>query len=138
MISIFTDTSIQPDEQELQKALNNTYPLWNAIKEYTLKKAPAATQQWKHSGTKFGWGFRISDKKRVLVYLLPREGFFRVAMIFGQKAVDALIAADIADNIKTELLAARPFAEGRGIRLEVKGLCVLEDIRQLIDIKISN
>jgi hypothetical protein len=44
----------------------------------------------------------------------------------------------IAESIKTELRNAKPYAEGRGIRVEVKDSSLIQDIEALISIKISN
>ena len=137
MKSIFTDPGHEPQEQDLEKALGATYAVWSEVRDFTLSLAPAATLQWKYSGEKYGWGLRISDKKRVLVYLLPRDRFFRVGLVFGQKATAAVLASQVGQHIKDELSAAREYAEGRGIRLEVRGQAPFEDVQELIAIKIS-
>lgn len=74
----------------------------------------------------------------MLIYLLPRDGFFKVALVFGQKAFDEVMSSNIAENIKAELRSAKPYAEGRGIRLEVKSDAIVKDIQELIKIKVSN
>lgn len=107
------------------------------ISDYCKKLYPEAISAWHFSGEKFGWSYRISDKKRVLIYLLPRDGFFKTAFVFGQKATDEIQKSTIDDTIKKELLAVKVYAEGRGIRLEVRNKHVLKDIQQLIAIKIQ-
>lgn len=138
MKSIFTDKAIEPSDSELRNALADTYILWQEIVEYTVSFYPQATLEWKYSGDKYGWGFRISDKKRVLIYLLPRDSFFRVAFVFGQKGNDVIMQSTISDSIKEELRTAKVYAEGRGIRIEIKNRELLKDIRNLIEIKISH
>jgi hypothetical protein len=118
--------------------LGSTYALWKQVEEFTVAEYPGAISAWHFSGDKYGWSFRISDKKRVLVYLLPRDGFFKVALVFGQKATDAVLASKVADAIKKELEAAKPYAEGRGIRIEVKNKSIVKDIKKLVEIKISH
>lgn len=137
MKSIFTERGHRPTEIDLEKALGDNYNLWVNLRKYTLDKAPHASQEWKFTGEKFGWSFRISDKKRVILYLLPRDGFFRVGLVFGQKATDAVLASGVSTTIKDELTSARAYAEGRGIRLEVRGGWPLHDIETLISIKLS-
>ncbi|MFN4028252.1 MAG: DUF3788 family protein [Flavobacterium sp.] len=138
MKSIFTHKTEVPTEAQLQEALGITYSLWQALASHTISLYPDATTQWHYSGEKFGWSYRISDKKRVLIYLLPRDQFFKVAFVFGQKATDTVLKSNIADTIKNELLVAKPYAEGRGIRLSVTDETMLNDIKQLTTIKISN
>ncbi|MBK8089061.1 MAG: DUF3788 domain-containing protein [Chitinophagaceae bacterium] len=138
MKSIFTDKEKKPTEADLKKANGRTYSSWKSLAEFTYQSYPSATEGWNFSGDKYGWSFRISDKKRALIYLLPRDGFFKVAFVFGQKATDEILTADIADAIKTELKNAKVYAEGRGIRLDVKDQSTLKDLKKLISIKISH
>lgn len=138
MQSIFTDKAITPTEAQLKTALGETYVHWQTLANYTLSLHAEAKTVWHYSGEKFGWSFRINDAKRVLIYLLPRDQFFKVAFVFGQKATDTVLKSDIADSIKNELMAAKPYAEGRGIRIPINNESQINDIKQLITIKISN
>lgn len=137
MKSIFTDKHTEPTAEDLKEALKQTYPLWLQLSDHTLYLWPGATTAWKHSGDKYGWSFRISDKKRVLLYLLPRDGFFKAAMVFGQKATDTILAGSVSGAVKDELSAAKAYAEGRGIRLEVRDNTIVADIEELLRIKIK-
>lgn len=136
-ISIFTDKSMAPDEESLADALKETYPYWVEIGDYVKSVYPAVMADWNYPGPKFGWSYRMKDKKRAILYLLPRDTCFKVAFVFGLKAFDRIMASDISDFIKNELAAARVYAEGRGIRIEVRGAEILDDIKQLIDFKVS-
>lgn len=137
-ISVFTDKKVTPTEAALSEAVGNTYPLWKDIWEYVHMKYGEAIDQWSHSGKNYGWNFRIKDKKRAIVYLLPREGYFKTAFVFGEKATETVMQSKVSSEIKKELSLARPYAEGRGIRIDVKNEELVEDIKQLIDIKIGN
>lgn len=136
--SIFSNKNNIPGDSDLINSLGNTYPLWQEIKEYVHAGYPAAVDEWNYPGEKYGWSFRIKDKKRAILYLLPRDGFFKVAFVFGQKAMDNIVQSRIADGIKSELESARVYAEGRGIRIEIRDKDLLKDIKLLIDIKIGN
>jgi len=138
MQSIFMDKGKKPGEAELKTALSKTFPYWKTLEEFTLKAEPSAKGDWHFSGPKYGWSYRINDKKRVIIYLLPRDGFFKTAFVFGGKAYKEVIASDVSDEIKNELKAAKPYAEGRGIRLEVKSKNILSDIKELVKIKVQN
>ena len=137
-ISIFTDKKIMPADDDLLVALGNSYEMWQHITRYVHLKYPSAIDMWNYSGDKYGWTFRIKDKKRAIVYLLPRDRFFKVAMIFGQKATDAIMDSQVAETLKSELASARVYAEGRGIRIDVLNETILNDLKTLIDIKISH
>ncbi len=138
MQSIFTDKAKQPTDKDLEKALGSTYPLWQSLTAFTHDAYPGARENWNFPGAKYGWSFRISGKKRVLLYLLPRDGYFKAALVFGPKAYEAILNSDIADSIKEELRNTKVYAEGRGIRIVVRNKKVLKDIEKLITIKISH
>ena len=137
MKSIFTDQSTVPTEADLQAALGDTYAVWQDLAAFVKNAAPWSEEGWHFSGEKYGWSFRIRDKKRVLAYLLPRAGFFKLALVFGPKATEAVLASDVPDSIQAELRAAKPYAEGRGIRLSVVDGSLLPHLHTLISIKIS-
>ena len=136
--SIFSNKNNIPDNNDLKGSLGDTYNLWLLIKDYVHLKYPNAIDEWNYPGEKYGWSFRIKDKKRAIIYLLPREKSFKVAFVFGQKATDIIMKSQISIVIKKELDSARVYAEGRGIRIEIKDEMFIDDIKELIDIKIAN
>ncbi len=134
--SIFSERNSQPDDHQLKSQLETTYHLWKSLVEYTYNKYPKAIAEWNFPGEKYGWNFRIKDKKRAIIYLLPREHYFMVAFVFGQKATDAVLESSVSPSIKTELKSAKVYAEGRGIRVKICDGSVIQDIKELIDIKL--
>lgn len=133
--SIFNDKNIKPDDAVLKKAIGKSFKNWKLIHKYVHMKYPGASDEWNYPGAKYGWSFRIKDKKRVIVYLLPREKYFKAALVFGQKATDEVLKSKVNKDIKEELSKAKPYAEGRGIRKDVDDKNI-KDILTLIDIKL--
>jgi hypothetical protein len=135
MISIFQDKTKVPDNDALKKALADSFEYWKIIRDYVIEKYPIVIEEWNYS--KYGWSCRIKDKKRVIVYLLPRDKYFKTAFVFGQKAYEEIMSSPIADIIKTELQSAKVYAEGRGIRIAISDQQLIADIKKLIDIKLK-
>jgi hypothetical protein len=136
--SVFMDKLKAPTDGDLVTALGGTYKLWTALKNFVLEKYPAAIEEWNHPGKKYGWSFRIKDKKRAIIYLLPRQQFFKVAFVFGGKATELILQSEISSTIKVELKNARVYAEGRGIRIDVRNDANLADIKKLVEIKLAS
>lgn len=136
--SIFMDKEKSPTINDLSLRLSTTYEWWKMLRNFVFDMYPKATEEWKYSGVKHGWYYRISDKKRAIIYLLPREGYFKVAFVFGQRATTQLLESTVSDEIKTELQNAKVYAEGRGIRIEIKEGSKIEDIKKLVEIKLAN
>jgi hypothetical protein len=138
-MSIFDDKTKQPTGRMLSKALGKQYQLWKDIAQYVVEKYPKAFEEWKYFSVKnYGWSFRLKDKKRNIIYLGPRDGFFMAAFVFSDKAVDAVQDSSLAQSIKDELRNAKKYPEGRGIRLEVRNKADIANIKILVDIKLAS
>ena len=135
--SIFTHEQEQPTNAAVIKALGNAHDYWNEITAYVKSMLPGVQEEWKNAGKKYGWSFRLKDKKRVIIYLLPRQKALKVSLVFGQKAVETVMESNVSDQVKHELSAAKVYAEGRGIKLDVDRAS-MSDIRTLVDIKLSH
>ncbi|MBU1009849.1 MAG: DUF3788 domain-containing protein [Bacteroidetes bacterium] len=75
--------------------------------------------EWKFPGVKYGWSFSVRDRKRPIIYLLPRQQFFTVAFVFGQNATEKMLNREFPLEIQSALSDAPKYAEGRGIRLPI-------------------
>lgn len=137
-LSVFTGPSVTPDNKALEAALSTSFSWWNQIKDFVFQQYPKAVEEWKHSGKNYGWGFRLKDTKRVIIYLTPAEGYFLFSIVFGEKATQEVLNSDISEDIKTMLREARVYAEGRGIRLEIKSEKMISDLKKLVLIKLKN
>lgn len=108
------------------------------IRDLVFEKYPKAIEEWNFPGKNYGCSFLIKDKRRAIIYLLPCDGFFKAASVFGNKACEQIYNSDVAEVIKTELAAARQYAEGRGIGIDVRCASDLKDIMLLVEIKLAN
>jgi len=132
------DKAQVPNDEELKKALGTSFDLWKSIRDYTLKNYPKAQEEWNFPGAKYGWSFRIKDKKRAIVYLLPGDKNFRVALVYGEKATNQALSSNLSKEIKDVIETATVYAEGRGFRIEITDKKIIKDIEMLIDIKLAN
>jgi len=137
-LSIFSIKAEKPDAGALKKALDKNFNLWNEISEYVFKNYPAPKDEWAYPGKSFGWNYRIKDAKRVIIYMMPCDKFFKVSFAFGAKATEEAMLSKISKEIKDLISSAKVYAEGRGFRIDVKRKKIIKDIKKLIDIKLSN
>lgn len=136
--SIFMDKTSMPTDEALKQALGSKFELWMTIREEVFLKYPDGKEEWNFPGKNYGWSFRIKDKKRAIIYFLPRKEEFRVAFVFGGKAFEAIKKSEVSPKIVSELESAKVYAEGRGIRIPVPDRSALKDIFSLIDIKLAH
>ena len=135
--SIFMDLTKTPVTTDLEIPLGTTFPIWKELRDFVFEKYPKSVEEWHISVKKYGWSFRIKDKKRAKIYLSPREGFFWATMVFGQKATDQISISDISEHLKEEQLNSRVYVEGRLIRMKVNNNSLTGDIKKLIEFKLA-
>ena len=136
-LSIFDDKTKFPSESDLESTLAESYKCWKAIIEFVFQNYSKTEAVWSFSGVKYGWSLRLKDKKRAVVYLIPCEGFFKLGIVFGEKATADCRKSDLSGIIMEQIEAAPVYAEGRGIRIDFKDLSYIEDIKKLILIKLK-
>lgn len=137
-LSIFDDKTHQPTTNDLIEKLRNTYQIWDKIKNYVFNLDNSLTDMWGFTGKKYGWGYRIKDKKRAVIYLIPCDGFFKVAFVFGKKATEQALNSSIPDNVKKEISETKVYAEGRGFRIDITKDEDFDFVKELIYIKMNN
>jgi hypothetical protein len=134
----FTDKNTNPDDKSPAKVLGESSKLWHEPKKHLTVSYGELIEEWKFYSPKYGWTLKLLKKKRNLFFFSPRPNGFRVSFVFGDKAVSHIEASNLPDEMKTALRSARKYAEGRGISIEVKSVDEIEEIKKLVEIKLSN
>lgn len=136
--SIFEDKATKPDDKMLAKALGKSNRLWEEIKKHLSAEYGELIEEWKFYGAKSGWILKTLRKKRNLFFFIPLKSSFQISFVFGDKAVAAVEKSDLPKKLITELKNARKYAEGRGLRIDVKNSTDVEHIKKLVEIKVNN
>ena len=118
--NVFIDKLAKPDDQALVSALGKTYPLWAEIEKHIATTLGESVEEWKYYGLKSGWTMKTLYKKRNLFFFTACEGYFRIAFVFGDRAVAEIVSSDLPKAVIEEITNAKKYAEGRGIRIDVK------------------
>lgn len=134
--SIFTDKEKAPDEKELANALGKSYDWLSELKALITEHVPDAKEEWNYS--KMGWNYRIKDKKRAIMYVMPYDKYFKASFVFGAKATEQALADNISPSIKDIITTAKVYAEGRGFRVDVTSKKIAADVKRLVAIKLAN
>jgi hypothetical protein len=124
-----------PSRAELEAALGSAFPLWNALNRKVEETCSPFSQVWKPSKTEFGKVCLLQSKKRTLLYLAPDREAVWIAIVLGERAFLLAMASSFPDAIKHLLLAAKPYAEGRGIRFSINSTEDLATVAKLVEIK---
>jgi hypothetical protein len=131
----FDDKEKAPDDKALAKGLGPSKRLWDEFVSHVSEAYPPVTEAW---GFYKAWSLRLKRKDRTIVYLLPGEGGFRCAFVFGGKATEAARRTRLPKAVLREIDEAPVYAEGRGFRLEVKTAKDVKTVKTLAAIKMAN
>jgi Protein of unknown function (DUF3788) len=136
--SVFDDKTVQPDNESLLGAMGKTAKHWQKIRTNLENEYGALIEEWKFYGPKTGWLLKVLRKKRNLFFLIPLQDSFHISFTFGEKAVAAVLEGVFPDEVKEELKNARKYAEGRGVRIDVKTAQIAKTILKLVAVKVDN
>jgi Protein of unknown function (DUF3788) len=131
------DPSHAPERNTLNPYLGDAASLWDAVIRSARQRAPQLVETWHFAGAKVGWSLRLVEKARILVYLTPEAGRFRVGLVLGGKAVSAARASGLSAAADSIVDAAPKYAEGHGVRFHVASKQDLAPVDELLGIKFS-
>jgi len=137
-LSIFDDKTHSPQEADIEQALGKTYKLWCALRDHVVKEYAPISPEWGYASKSTGWGLRLKGEKRAVLYMTPCKDYFLASFALGEKAVVAAHATKLPDSVLDIIDKAPKYAEGRGVRLEVRTAKDVENIKKLAAIKMAS
>ena len=120
----------------LTHALGQSYK-YCSNKKCARNQYGTLTEEWKYYSASSGWTLE-SLLKADLFFFAPCEKDFRIAFIFGDKAVSAGEESNLPAQMVQELKSAKRYVEGRGLRLEIKRKGDVKHVIALAGIKIHD
>ena len=137
-LSAFDDKSKKPGAGDLEKMLGRTSAHWDDLKTHIAAEYSPLDETWNFAGAKWGWSLRLRQKKRTVLHMTPCKGYFLVGFALGEKAVKAAHDSRLPDSVLTVIDEAPKYAEGRGVRLEVRTAQDVRNVEKLAAIKMAN
>ena len=137
-LSAFSEKTRPPTADELRSVLGKSYDSWTRLIALVAERIGPVTEVWAFAGTSTGWGLRLRRTERVILYMTPRTHQFLVSFALGEKAVAALRAAKLAASVRDAIEEAPRYAEGRGVRIEVRSGRQLASLATVARIKWEN
>lgn len=137
-LSSFSDKTNPPTNADLRSALGDAYASWTGLLALLAERIDPITEVWGFTSASTGWGLRVVHKKRVILYMTPQRNQFLVSFALGEKAVAAARTATLSATVLKAIETAPRYAEGRGVRLEVKSTRLLRSLATLAEIKWKN
>lgn len=137
-LSAFCDKSKPPGDEDLAVVLGSTFIHWNKLKSIIEKDFSPLSIEWGFASKNTGWGLRLKQDKRTVLYMTPCEGYFLASFALGEKAVNAAHGSDLPASVLEVIDGAKKYVEGRAVRLEVRSAGDVRNVKKLAAIKMAN
>ncbi len=134
----FAGQAKRPTQKALESALGECSALWQRLVLELTKELKLDSEEWNSSGLKHGWALRLQRKKRNIVYLGPRKGWFLASFILGDKAIAAARKSELPAFVLKMIAEAKRYGEGTPVRIEVNKAEDLDPVKILAKIKVGN
>ena len=137
-LSAFDNKTRPPRADELAAVLGKKYSLWTDLQSRIATRFAPLSVDWGYTSTKSGWGLRLKQAKRTVLYMTPCQGYFLASFALGEKAVKAAHESELPAEILEVIDNAPRYAEGRGVRFEVRNAKDVRNVEQVASIKMAN
>ena len=130
--SIFSEKATIPNEEALGLALKGNKALWDQ-----MLITSNGVGEWKFYSKAAGWSYQVKQGKRALFYMIPKDGWFRLTFVYGNRAVEAAPAMGLPEAVLNDLQQATVYMEGRSVNLAVNGAADLDTAQKMLQLKLS-
>ena len=94
--------------------------------------------EWGSSSKSTGWGLRLKQEKRTVLYMTLCRGHFFGFFGLGERTVKPAYESGLPAPVLAAVSGAKKYAEGRGVRLEVRTRGDLHSVLPLAEIKMAH
>jgi hypothetical protein len=137
-LSALTDKSSEPTEHNLREVLGKAFDIWELLISSVDERIGPTSRIWARTSKSTGWGLRLRQKDRIILYMTPQSGRFLVSFALGEKAVAAARRLKLPAQLLSAIDAAPRYAEGRGLRVEVSRRGQVRALAMLAQVKHEN
>ena len=134
-LSALDQKSRSPTDDALRAVLGKAYPAWTKLLARVVGRVGPVAEEWQFTSASTGWGLRVVRNGRVIVYVTPQRSQFLVSFVIGEKAAAAARAARLSASVLKAIEDAPRYAEGRGVRIVVRGDGPVATLARLAQIK---
>ena len=137
-LSVFDDPSRRPGDDELKAVLGRAGDRWDELIEELSRVFVPLTSQWGFAGSNWGWSLRLAQRRRTILYLTPQQRRFLAGFALGGRAMRAAHEVPLDPTVLGQIDTAPQYAEGRGVRIEVRTKSDVARVMQLAAVKMAH
>ena len=88
-LSALADKSHEPTDDQLRGVLGKAFDVWKNLIDSVDERIGPVSPVWAFASKTTGWGLRLKQKDRIILYMTPQSRKFLVSFALGEKAVAA-------------------------------------------------
>jgi len=122
-----------PSTRELADLLGKSNAAFRAL----TRRSAGATCEWRRYSKKSPWALKVSQGERTLFYVTPKSNEFEVTVVLGRRATEAALAGRVRKALHASIRSAKPYVEGRPVRVVVGNEADLAGVEELVAVKLK-
>jgi len=80
---------------------------------------------------------KVSQGDRTLFYVTPKADAFETTVVLGERATEAALRGRVSKKLYASIRAAKPYVEGRPVRVVVRSQADLAGVEELVAVKLD-
>jgi hypothetical protein len=135
---VWSERKKQPTDAALTRSLGGNKAHWDALADHVANACEGLECEWKFYGAKHGWTYKVSRKRKAVLYMTPHRTDFTASMALRDEAIEALRRADLPRELIAEIEASKAYPEGRPARVRVTSRAKVVLVKKLVAIKLKS
>ena len=130
--SIFGEKAIVPGNEVLSAALKDNQVLWDKVLGFSGGKG-----EWKFYSKAAGWTLPVKKGKRTLFYLMPKDAWFQMTFVYGERAVEAAQSFELPEKVLNDIQQATAYVEGRSVTIDITSNADIDIVEKMLQLKLE-
>jgi hypothetical protein len=135
-IGIFVDKEHKPTAAEIAAALGPKGQLWENLNGF-IADSYRLKSDFAFYGKNYGWALRHRKGGKALLSLYPGQDSFTAQIIIGQGQAEKALGLGLSKRVNKIIEDSHPYPEGRWLFISIDSEQDLNDIKQLLMVKLQ-
>jgi len=134
---VLTNKDQVPTDEIVFSHIGKSKSHWEKLFHYTRSSYPEFSEQWRYYKDGKRWLLKVVKKSKTVFWVSVTKGSFKTTFYFGDKAEKSILESAISDHLKDSFKNGKRYGKIRGITTEIKSAASLNNVRELIRLKLS-
>ena len=134
---ILSDRDVVPTDEYILALLKEKSVLWQEIMSYATDNYKDISGAWNYYNDGKQWLFKLSQKKKTILWAAMYKDTFRITFYFGDKVEPLLENSDLPLKIKEDFKVSKRYGSIRSVSQKIFSASDVENVKKLIAIKIK-